>query len=82
MRDKELEGFVRHSERRSIPIMDSKSDIKFDDTLVRQRGMVELILPTPGCTLDIPVILDVLDVEIPPLLGLDFLDEKRFMWTM
>ena len=36
--------------------------------------MVELILPIPGSTLDIPVILDVVDVEIPLLLGMDVLD--------
>ena len=40
---------------------------------VRSRGIVELILSTPGSVLEIPVILDVVDHEIPALLGLEFL---------
>ena len=43
--DKILERIARHSGRRSIPIIDSKHDFKFGDTLVRPRGMVELMLP-------------------------------------
>ena len=71
---KALESIVRHSGRGSIPMIDPKRDFIFDDTLVRSRGMVELMLRTPWSTLDIPVILDVLDVEIPVLLVLDILD--------
>ena len=41
--------------------------------------MVELMLPTPGSTLDIPVILDAEDVEIPPFLGLDVLDGNNLL---
>ena len=36
--------------------------------------MVRLMLLTLEFSLDIPVILDVVDVEIPALLGLDILD--------
>ena len=67
--DKALERIVRYSVRRSIPIKDSKRDFKFGDTFVRSRGMVELTLLTPGSAFDIPVILDVVDVEIPALIG-------------
>ena len=67
--DKELEKIVRHSGGRSIPVIDSKRDLKFGDTLVTSRRVVELMLPTSGSTLDIPFIPDVVDVEIPPLLG-------------
>ena len=42
--------------------------------------MVELMLPTPGFTLDIPVILDVVEVEIPPLLGIDVLDGNKLLF--
>ena len=41
--------------------------------------MVELMLPTSGSTLDIPFILDVVDVEIPPLLGLDVLEGNNLL---
>ena len=51
--------------------------------------MVELMIPTPGSTPGIPVILDVLDVEIPPLQGLYVLDgnnpivdkESNHLWS-
>ena len=63
--DKALERIVRHSGRRSISISDSKRDFKFGGTLIRSRGMVEQMLPTRRSILDIPFILDVVDVEIP-----------------
>ena len=37
------------------------------------------MLPTPGSTLGIPVILDVVDVEIQELLGLVVLDENNLL---
>ena len=55
--DKELEKIVAHSGRKSIPIIDSKCDFKISDILVGPVGMVELVLPTPGSTLDITIIL-------------------------
>ena len=42
--------------------------------------MVELMLQTPGYTLEISVILDVIDVLIPALLRLDVLDGKNFLF--
>ena len=62
--DKLLERIVCHFGRRCIPIIDSKRDFKFGDALVKSRGMVELMLPTPGSILDIQVILDLVDVKI------------------
>ena len=41
--------------------------------------MVELMLPTTGPPLDIPVILDVVDLKIPPLLGLHVLDGNKLL---
>ena len=37
------------------------------------------MLPTPGSALDIPVILNVVDVEMPPLLGLYVLDRNNLI---
>ena len=42
--------------------------------------MVKLMLPTAGCTLDVPVILDTVYVEIPHLLGLDVLDGNNLVF--
>ena len=69
--DKAFGNIFRHSGRRSILIIDSKREFKFGDSLVRSRGVVEIMLPTPGSTLDITVILDVVDVKIPALPVLD-----------
>ena len=77
--DKALERIVHHSGCRSILLIDSKSDFKFGNTLVRPRDMVELMLPTPWSTLDIPVILDFVDVKIPSFLESDVLDVTNLL---
>ena len=41
--------------------------------------MVELILPATRSILDIPVILDIVDVEILPLIGFDALDGNNIL---
>ena len=68
-----LESIFCHSGPRSIPYIDSKHTCKLSCKLVRSIGIVEQMLPIPRSTLEIPVKVDVLDVEIPPLLGLDVL---------
>ena len=54
--------------RDSIPTIDSDRDFQFGDTLKRAKGKAELILPTPGSVRDIPIIMDVVDVDEPALL--------------
>ena len=78
--NKALERTFHHSERIFISVIGSKRDFKFSETEERWRGMVEPLLPTPGSTLDISVILDVVDVEIPPMLGLDILDRNSLLF--
>ena len=41
--------------------------------------MVEQMLLTPGSTLDIQVILDFVDLDIPALLGLDVLNRNNLI---
>ena len=80
IRDKALERIFCHSGLRYIPIIDTKREIKFGYTLLRSKSIVELMLPRPGSTLDIPVIPVVVSVYIPPLLGLDVQDgNNRFV---
>ena len=55
----------RHSVRKSIPVIDSKRYFKFSYGMVRQRAMIELMLPTLGSKLDMPLLLDIAYVEIP-----------------
>ena len=49
--EKIFERIVHHSGCRSFPIIDSKHNFKFGDTLVRSRSILELMLPTPESTL-------------------------------
>ena len=77
--DKALERISRSSWAYIYPRNRFKRDLKFGDTLVRSIGVVELMLPTCGYKLDIPVILDVVDVEIASLLGPDVLDGNNLL---
>ena len=79
IREKALKTIVHHSGRKCILIIDYKRDFKLGDTLIRSRSMIELMLPTSGSPLQISVILEVVDVEIPALLRIDVLDGKTFL---
>ena len=61
-------------------IIDSKHDFKFGDMLARSRGMVELMFTKPGFSLEILILLDVVDLEIQALLGLDVLDCNNLLF--
>ena len=76
--DKALERIFGQSGSKSFPIIDSRRDFKFRDTLFKSRGMVELMLPRTESTLDIPVLLDFVDVKMPALVGLDVHDCNNF----
>ena len=47
------------------------------NTEIKSQEMVELLLPTPRHIQDIPILLDVVDINILALLGLDVLDENN-----
>ena len=77
--DKPLERITRHYGRISISIIDSKRDYKFVDRFIGCGGMVQPMLPSPGSTFDIPVILDVIEVYIQKLVGQDDLDRNTVL---
>ena len=72
--DTASETIVRKFGRRYIPIIDQKREFELRETLLKTRGLIEHMLQTRRSTLDIPVILDVKDIEIPTFAGPDFLD--------
>ena len=72
--NKALERVFHQSGRNSTPVINSQRDFEFEDTLIRSRELVELKIRTTGKALDIIVLLDVVDVEIPALLWLYVLD--------
>ena len=71
---KELMRIMRHYNKQSIPVMRSRNAFRFGDSVAKSRGIVELFLDTPNGTPPLPVLLDIVDVNIPALLGLDILD--------
>ena len=66
---------ILHSEkRRNMPNRPSKRTYRFGDQTVISLCMVELVLKTIGHIYPIPVLLNIVPVNIPALLGLDILD--------
>ena len=54
-------------------------ELKFSDILVGSRKAAELMLPPPRSILDISVLLDVIELGIQALLGIDVLAEPIFL---
>ena len=74
-----LKRIVQLAGRKSIPMIESERDFLFGYTMIRSKCMIELILPTPESLRDILILMDVVDVDIPSLLGLDVLDFKNLI---
>ena len=79
MRYRAPDRIVLHFQCRCIPTIYSNREFKFCDILVRSRGIVEIMLPTPGSKLDIPVRLEVVDAQILELLGQYVLDGNNLL---
>ena len=75
---KRIVYFVGH---RSISIIYSDQDFNFGDTVIESKGMIELLLPRPEHIQYIPILIDVVDINIPTLLDLDVLDGKTYLLT-
>ena len=70
----QLKNTLQYIGRSSIPRMHSNNTCCFDDVTVRTVGTAEIMLATPPMVLDIPVLMDIILVDVPALLGLDILD--------
>ena len=69
-----LGSIIRSQNRSSIPISSSDNMFTFGEVTVKSQGAVELWLRTPSIVQHIPVILDIVELDIPALLGLDIID--------
>ena len=49
-------------------------DLQLRDTLFRTKGMVGLLLPTPGKVQDSPILLDAVDVNVLALFSIQNFD--------
>lgn len=61
---------------KSIPRMSSANYFRFGDTTVKSLGMIEIDLRVPSPRRSIPVLMDIVPVDIPALMGLDVLDSE------
>ena len=51
---------------------------RFGDAIPRKSlGVLTIIMPTPDGNIEVPVPVDVVDAEVPLLLGMDVLDRHR-----
>lgn len=59
-----------------VKLEESAFYFMFGDKTYQLLGTVNFVLPTPYTIDDIRVELDVVDVDVPPLIGLKFLDKQ------
>ena len=59
-----------------MPAIRSNCVFRFGDLSSKSLGIIELAIQTPDNIQPIPVLLEVVDVDIPPLISLDFLDDN------
>ena len=56
-------------------MIESVQDLQFGDTIIRTKGMAELLLSTTRHIKDVPILLDVVNANVPALFRLDSLDD-------
>ena len=60
--------------RSSIVAIRSNQVFRFGDVSTKSLGMIELVIQTTDHIPPISILLDVVDVDIPALIGIDVLD--------
>ena len=73
----QLNNILQYIGQKSIPRMRSTNSFRFGDVTVHSLGMVEIALATPLNIPNIPVLMDIVPVNVPALLGLDVLDSEE-----
>ena len=68
-----------HFKLPDTPLGSSRYSFKFGNNVHKSLGTTQFILATPRTIPDIHVNLDIVDVNIPPLIGLDILDKNGLM---
>ena len=69
-----LNSILRNINKIHIPHISSNSSFRFGDVTAKSIEMVEIELQTPPYVHYIPVLMDIVSVDVPGLLGLDVLD--------
>ncbi len=60
-----------------MPIVESPNSFRFGDIRVKPLGTIEIGLEFAALRRCIPVLMDIVQVDVPPLLGLDVLDSEH-----
>ena len=76
---KQMKRILDNLGRRSIPAIRSNRIFRFGDVSTKSLGIIELAIQTPDHISPISILLYVVDVDIPPLIGLDVLDSNCLM---
>ena len=75
----QLNNILQYIGQPSIPLLRSANSYRFGDVTVRSIGLVEIALATPPRIPAIPVLMDIVPVNVPALLGLDVLDAEELI---
>ena len=75
--NKTLNAQLKKLDRNSISKIPSGNSFRFGDVTTPSLEMVELWLRIPSPRRSIPVLIDIVEVNVPALLGLDVLDSER-----
>ena len=65
--------------RRSIPAIRTNRVLRFGDVSTKSLSMIELAIRVPDHKPPIRILLDVVDVDVPALIELDFLNGNRLI---
>ena len=74
IRNKTFKRIVQCVGRRYISMIESDGQFKLGGIVIRSKRIVELFLSTPEYVQDIPILLDIVYVNVPTLLSLYVLD--------
>ena len=74
---KTLNKILNKLSHRSMPKIPSGNSFRFGDMTVPSMGILELWLKVPSPRRPIPVLVDIVAVNVPALLGLDVLDSEQ-----
>ena len=78
---KEVRRILQHQRLRAVPTRKSLNRFRFADSTFQSLGQVELTLSTPKNRLPIYVTLDIVVVDVPPLIGLYVLEPNLQLRT-
>lgn len=72
-----LNKLLRRLGVKRITRLSSNNSFRFGDVTVCSQGMIEIELKTPSHVAKIPVLMDIVPIDVPALVGFDVLDGEK-----